>query len=71
MLTGMGIDLMTSFSAMVACLGNVGRGFGEVSSLGNFSDLPVAGKLICAFAMLLGRLELFGFLQIFLIKSWR
>ena len=71
MLTGMGIDLMTSFSAMVACLGNVGPGFGEVSSLGNFSDLPVAGKLICAFAMLLGRLELFGFLQIFLIKSWR
>lgn len=71
LLTSMNIDLMTSFSAAVTCLGNVGPGFGEVSSLGNFSGLPSAAKFVCAIAMLLGRLELFGFLQIFLIKSWK
>lgn len=71
LLTSMNVDLMTSFSAAVTCLGNVGPGFGEVSSLSNFSGLPPAGKFVCAVTMLLGRLELFGFLQIFLIRSWK
>ncbi|MFI3314201.1 MAG: TrkH family potassium uptake protein [Rikenellaceae bacterium] len=70
-LTAMGIDLTTSFTAAAASLGNVGPGFGDVSSLSNFASLPSAAKMTCAFAMLLGRLELFGFIQIFLMKSWR
>ncbi|MEG1649061.1 MAG: TrkH family potassium uptake protein [Rikenellaceae bacterium] len=71
LLTSMNVDLMTSFSSAVTCLGNVGPGFGEVSSLSNFSGLPSGGKFVCAITMLLGRLELFGFIQIFLIKSWK
>ncbi len=70
-LTAMDIDLMTSFSAIVACMGNVGPGFEGVSSLGNYAAMPSAAKITCAIAMLLGRLELFGLIQIFLIKSWR
>lgn len=70
-LSAMGIDLMTSFSATASCLGNVGPGFAEVSSLSNYADMPQVAKIVCSLIMLMGRLELFGFLQIFIIKSWK
>ncbi|MDE7133747.1 MAG: TrkH family potassium uptake protein, partial [Rikenellaceae bacterium] len=71
LLSALGIDLMTSFSASVACLGNVGIGFGEVSSLSNFAAMPVPAKMLLSLVMLMGRLEIFGFIQIFMIRSWR
>ncbi|MCF8028176.1 MAG: hypothetical protein K9K81_07405 [Desulfobacteraceae bacterium] len=63
MLTFMGIDLMTAFSGSVAAMGNVGPGFGMVSSLSNFAMLPDAAKWILTVVMLLGRLEIFGLLM--------
>ncbi|MFI3322629.1 MAG: TrkH family potassium uptake protein [Rikenellaceae bacterium] len=70
-LTAMNIDLTTAYSATLASLGNVGPGFGSVSSLSNYSSIPEAGKLVCTLAMMFGRLEIFGFIQLFLLKSWR
>lgn len=70
-LTAMGLDLITGFSASFASVSNVGPGFGGVSSLSNYNSLPAAAKFVCSVLMLLGRLELFGFIQIFLIKNWR
>lgn len=70
-LSALGIDLMTSFSASVSCMGNVGVGFGLVSSLSNYSMLPVGAKMVLSLVMLMGRLEIFGFLQIFLMRSWK
>lgn len=70
-IAAMGVDLLTSFTASVACMGNVGPGFGQVSSMSNFSMMPDASKITLSIVMLMGRLELFGFLQIFLIKSWK
>jgi len=55
-----GVDLLTGFSGTVACLGNVGPGFGEVYSLGQLRGIPAAVKFFNAFLMLLGRLEIFG-----------
>ncbi|MFI3277679.1 MAG: TrkH family potassium uptake protein [Rikenellaceae bacterium] len=66
-----GLDLMTAFSAAAACLGNVGPGFGEVGSLDNYSEMPTFLKFFLTFLMLLGRLEIFGLIQLFLIKWWR
>lgn len=66
-----GLDLMTGFTSSVACLGNVGPGFGTVGSLDNYSHLPVIIKLTDSFLMLLGRLEIFGLIQLFFIKWWR
>ena len=66
-----GIDLLTGFTASVACLGNVGPGFGMVGSLDNYSELPAILKLTDSFLMLLGRLEIFGLIQLFFIKWWR
>lgn len=69
--TAFGVDLMTSFSGSVASIGNVGPGFGEVYSLGNYAGLPFMVKLSNSMLMLLGRLEIFGLIQLFFIKWWR
>lgn len=66
-----GCDLMTSFSAAISCISNVGPGFGEIGSMSNYADLPSTLKFISTILMLIGRLEIFGFIQLFFISSWR
>jgi len=66
-----GADLETSFTSSVACMGNVGPGFGTVGSLGNYADLPAVMKFSDTMLMLLGRLEIFGLVQLFFLKWWR
>ena len=65
------IDLLSAFTASVACLGNVGPGFGEVGNLANLGFLPSGAKFTLAVVMLFGRLELFGLIHIFLMQSWK
>ena len=66
-----GIDLTSRFVITIGSMGNVGPGLGEVGSLDNYHLLPPGVKFICTILMLLGRLELFGFIQLFLIKWWK
>ena len=66
-----GLDLVTSLTASIACVSNVGPGFGEVGSLDNFADLPAVLKLNSTLLMLIGRLEIFGIIQLLFIRSWR
>lgn len=66
-----GCDLMTSFSATLACASNVGPGFGEVGTLDNYSMIPAVLKMILSFVMLFGRLEIFGLVQLFFIRWWK
>lgn len=65
-------DLITSFTAVASCLNNVGPGLGEIGMLsgGSFGGFTVAAKLLLSFDMLLGRLELFPILVLFLPASW-
>ena len=65
LLTSFGNDLQTSFSAAVACLGNVGPGFGQVGSVSNYNALNTATKAVGIMLMFLGRLEIFEILQLF------
>jgi len=67
LLVGLGTPMLDSFSASIACIGNVGPGFGAVGSLGNYSSIPVLGKFILSIAMLLGRVEIFSLLMIFVV----
>lgn len=67
----LGCDLMTAFSACVACMGNVGPGFGEVGSMDNYAAMSGAMKMNATLLMLLGRLEIFGLIQLFFIRWWR
>lgn len=69
--TMFGQDLLTAFSQAVACLGNVGPGFGVVGSESNFATQSVVVKLQDTVLMLMGRLEIFGFIQFLFIKWWR
>lgn len=66
-----GCDLETGFTATIACMSNVGPGFGDVGSMDNYSNLPAALKFTSTMLMLIGRLEIFGFLQIFFLNSWK
>ncbi|MEJ5317624.1 MAG: TrkH family potassium uptake protein [Tenuifilum sp.] len=70
-LTGLGYDSLTSLSATAACMGNAGPGFGLVGSMSNYSMLSDSALLVLSFDMLLGRLEIFGLLLLFMVKSWR
>ena len=65
----MGVDLLTGFSGAAATMANAGIGFGKVSS--NFASLPDGAIAIYTFDMLLGRLEIFGLIMLFMIKSWK
>lgn len=69
LLSVMGIDLLTAFSASIATIGNVGPGFGGVSSLSNYSHLPDAAKYVLSFNMLLGRLEIMNVFALFMMLS--
>lgn len=57
-----GMDFQTGLSASIACMGNVGPGFGEVGSLGNYAGLSVFLKCFSIVLMLLGRLEIYPIL---------
>ena len=71
LLTAMNLDLLTSFTATMASLSNVGPGFGKVSNLASFGPLPEAAKWLLSVLMLFGRLEFFGFIHIFMLRSWK
>ena len=71
LLAVMGVDLTTSLSASVATLFNIGPGLGNVGPAGNYADLPALGKIILITWMLMGRLEVFGVILIFLPMTWK
>ena len=64
-----GLNFESSFSAIGACLNNLGPGLGEVSQ--TYQSVTPAGKLILSFAMILGRLEIFTLLVLFTPMFWR
>ena len=64
-----GLDQITAFSAVAATINNLGPGLGEVSS--NYASLGTYDKWILCFAMLLGRLEIFTLLVLFMPAFWR
>ncbi len=70
-LTLLGVDIMTSFSSVVACIGNVGPGFGQVGSLASYSNLPDIAKWVLSFDMIIGRLEIFSIFMFLTLKTWR
>ena len=67
-----GLDFITSISAAATAISNVGPGLGEtIGPNGNFSELQDSSKWILSFAMILGRLELFAVLVLFIPSFWR
>jgi len=66
-----GYDILTSFSAALATLGNIGPGFGKIGPALNYSFFPGYIKWILSIAMMLGRLEIYTVLILITPKFWR
>ncbi len=71
LLAAMGVDVVTSFAAVVACIGNIGPGLGAVGPTDNYAALPDMGKMLLYFCMLLGRLEIYTVIILFVPEFWR
>ena len=67
-----GLDFTTAISGAATSISNVGPGLGElIGPNGNFSQLPNFSKWILSLGMILGRLELFAILVLFLPSFWQ
>jgi trk system potassium uptake protein TrkH len=66
-----GLDFVSSFSAIIACINNAGPGLGQVGPASNYQGLTDLQTWICSAAMLLGRLEIFSVLVLFTPTLWR
>jgi trk system potassium uptake protein TrkH len=64
-----GYDQITAFSAVAATINNLGPGLGEVSA--NYAGIDNFSKWLLCFSMLLGRLEIFTLLVMFMPAFWR
>ena len=64
-------SLETSITAVLTCLNNVGPGLDAVGPMSNFSHFSWFSKLVLSFDMLLGRLEIFPLLMVFVPAAWR
>jgi trk system potassium uptake protein len=66
-----GLDFMTAFSAMIACINNAGPGLNQVGPATNYAVLNDFQTWVCTFTMLLGRLEVLSLLVLFTPEFWR
>ena len=66
-----GLDVVTAFTAVLACVNNIGPGLGDVGPAVNYGGLTDFQTWVCTFAMLLGRLELLSVLVLFTPQYWR
>lgn len=70
-MTVMGLDIVTAMGAVIASLSNIGPGLGGVGPMDNYSHIPIVGKWVLSFCMIIGRLELFTVLVIFTRVYWK
>jgi trk system potassium uptake protein TrkH len=66
-----GLDFISSFSAVIACINNAGPGLGVVGPASNFGVLTDFQTWVCTTAMLIGRLEIFTVLILFTPAFWK
>jgi trk system potassium uptake protein TrkH len=66
-----GLDVVTAFTAVIACVNNIGPGLGEVGPAVNYGGLSDFQTWVCAAAMMLGRLELLSVLVLLTPQFWR
>ena len=67
----LGLDIISAFSSVAACIFNIGPGLGMVGPVKNYFAVPLAGKWILIFCMLLGRLEIYTVMVLLIPEYWR
>ncbi len=66
-----GLDFISALSAIVACFNNAGPGLNEVGPATNYARLSDFQKVVCTFAMLLGRVQIFSIVILFVPEFWK
>lgn len=70
-MTALGIDLITSASSVISAMSNVGPALGETGPVDNYSAIPSAGKWVLVLCMLIGRLEIYTVILLFIPIFWK
>jgi trk system potassium uptake protein TrkH len=70
-MAALGLDVQTAIASAAAAIGNIGPALGSVGPSSNYAHIPAAGKWILSFCMLLGRLEIYTVMMLFLPGTWR
>ncbi len=70
-MASMGLDMVSAFSSVAASIGNIGPGLGLVGPAKNYFAIPLAGKWVLIFCMILGRLEIYTVIVLLMPEYWR
>jgi len=65
------IDMVTISTAVISCLSNIGPGLGAVGPAGNYADFSNISKLVLSLCMIIGRLEIYPILLLFVPTFWK
>jgi len=71
LLSAAGVDFKTATTAVLSCLSNIGPGLGEIGPTKNFANFDAFSIWVLIVDMIMGRLELFSVLMLFLPQTWR
>ena len=71
LMTASGVDILTSASTVISAMSNVGPALGEAGPAENYYLIPAAGKWILIMCMLIGRLEIYTVIVLFMPIFWR
>lgn len=66
-----GKDFVSNFTAVTACINNIGPGLGIVGATGNYSTYSALSKIVLSISMLIGRLEIFPIILLVLPRMWK
>lgn len=67
----LGLDIITAFVSVAATINNIGPGLGMVGPMDNYTSIPIIGKWILIFCMLIGRLELYTVIILLVPEFWK
>lgn len=71
LLTALGVDIITSASTVISAMANVGPALGQAGPMENYYAMPPFGKWVLVLCMLIGRLEIYTVILLFMPLFWR
>ena len=71
LMSALGMDIITSASTVISAMSNVGPALGQAGPTDNYSSIPAAGKWVLIFCMLMGRLEIYTVVILFVPHFWK
>jgi trk system potassium uptake protein TrkH len=70
-MASLGLDMISAFASVAASIGNIGPGLGLVGPAKNYVAIPLVGKWVLIFCMILGRLEIYTVIVLLMPEYWR